>query len=58
MDGTKIVRRNFTFPAGFDEKIEKLMAHYGAASKSELLRMALNAMEKEAREEERERERV
>lgn len=49
MDGAqKIVRRNFTFPANYDAKIEKLMRMHGAATKSELLRLALNRLEEAA----------
>lgn len=52
-DGTQeIVRRNFTFPANYDEKIAKLMKQYGAASKSELLRIALNRLDEDAKQKE------
>ena len=45
----QVVRRNFTFPKEFDAKIEKLMKRYGATSKSELLRVAINRLEEETR---------
>lgn len=41
----KFVRRNFSFPKNYDEKIEKLRIRYGCVSKSELLRVAINKLE-------------
>lgn len=42
------VRRQFSFPKQFDEKIERLMEIHGCESKSELLRVAINKLEEEA----------
>jgi Arc/MetJ-type ribon-helix-helix transcriptional regulator len=43
------VRRQFSFPKLFDEKIERLMEIHGCESKSELLRVAINKLEEEVK---------